>query len=121
MFFLQALKRVMEIEGMELEIIINPKTTDDGQAVIQVNCSTWRPFQEDSTIPKEVQEDPEDHRVGSFDSHRRCVLWSQRHFARHGHRYELQIILFHYHLVLTNSRSGGKRGSKNRHPGRMQP
>ena len=31
-----ALKRVMETEGMELEIIINPKTTDDGQAVIQV-------------------------------------------------------------------------------------
>ena len=26
----------METEGMELEIIINPKTTDDGQAVIQV-------------------------------------------------------------------------------------
>ena len=33
---LPALKRVMENEGMELEIIINPKTTDDGQAVIQV-------------------------------------------------------------------------------------
>jgi hypothetical protein len=26
----------METDGMELEIIINPKTTDDGQAVIQV-------------------------------------------------------------------------------------
>ena len=26
----------METGGMELEIIINPKTTDDGQAVIQV-------------------------------------------------------------------------------------
>ena len=31
-----ALKRVMETEGMELEIIINPKATDDGQQVIQV-------------------------------------------------------------------------------------
>jgi hypothetical protein len=27
----------MEDEGMELEIIVNPKTTDDGQQVIQVN------------------------------------------------------------------------------------
>jgi UTP--glucose-1-phosphate uridylyltransferase len=27
----------METEGMELEIIINPKNTDDGQAVIQVS------------------------------------------------------------------------------------
>ena len=33
---LKALKRVMETEGMELEIIINPKMNDDGQAVIQV-------------------------------------------------------------------------------------
>jgi UDP-N-acetylglucosamine pyrophosphorylase len=33
---LKALKRVIETEGMDLEIIINPKTTDDGQAVIQV-------------------------------------------------------------------------------------
>lgn len=31
-----ALKRIMEGEGMELEIIVNPKTTDDGQAVLQV-------------------------------------------------------------------------------------
>ena len=31
-----ALKRVMDNEGMDLDIIINPKTTDDGQAVIQV-------------------------------------------------------------------------------------
>ena len=31
-----ALKRVMENEGMDLEIIVNPKVTDDGQAVIQV-------------------------------------------------------------------------------------
>lgn len=27
----------MEGEGMELEIIVNPKTTDDGQAVLQVS------------------------------------------------------------------------------------
>jgi hypothetical protein len=33
---LLALKRVMENEGMELEIIINPKTNEDGQAIIQV-------------------------------------------------------------------------------------
>ena len=26
----------METEGMELEIIVNPKNTDDGQSVIQV-------------------------------------------------------------------------------------
>ena len=26
----------MDNEGMDLDIIINPKTTDDGQAVIQV-------------------------------------------------------------------------------------
>jgi UTP--glucose-1-phosphate uridylyltransferase len=26
----------METEGMELEIIINPKVTDDGQSVVQV-------------------------------------------------------------------------------------
>lgn len=31
-----ALKRIMENEGMDLEIIVNPKTTDDGQSVIQV-------------------------------------------------------------------------------------
>jgi hypothetical protein len=31
-----ALKGIMETEGMELEIIINPKVTDDGQAVVQV-------------------------------------------------------------------------------------
>ncbi len=40
---LKALKRVMEIEGMELEIIINPKTTDDGQAVVQVRRSEIPP------------------------------------------------------------------------------
>jgi hypothetical protein len=28
----------MENEGMELDIIINPKVTDDGQSVIQVRC-----------------------------------------------------------------------------------
>ena len=31
-----ALKRIMVSEGMELEIIINPKINDDGQAVVQV-------------------------------------------------------------------------------------
>ena len=31
-----ALKRIMEGGEMELDIIVNPKTTDDGQAVIQV-------------------------------------------------------------------------------------
>lgn len=31
-----ALKRIMEIEGMELEIIINPKVNDDGHEVVQV-------------------------------------------------------------------------------------
>ncbi|KAI5123641.1 hypothetical protein M0805_001674 [Coniferiporia weirii] len=36
---LKALKRVMEEEGMELEIIINPKTTDDGQPVIQLETA----------------------------------------------------------------------------------
>ncbi|TDL14698.1 UTP-glucose-1-phosphate uridylyltransferase [Rickenella mellea] len=36
---LPALKRVMENEGMELEIIINPKTTDDGQSVIQLETA----------------------------------------------------------------------------------
>ena len=29
----------METEGMELEIIINPKTTDDGHAIVQVCVS----------------------------------------------------------------------------------
>ncbi|KIJ67636.1 hypothetical protein HYDPIDRAFT_108508 [Hydnomerulius pinastri MD-312] len=36
---LKALKRTMETEGMELEIIINPKTTDDGFAVIQLETA----------------------------------------------------------------------------------
>lgn len=36
---LKALKRVMETEGMELEIITNPKTTEDGQAVIQLETA----------------------------------------------------------------------------------
>jgi hypothetical protein len=31
-----ALKRVLETEELELEIIINPKTTDDGFPIIQV-------------------------------------------------------------------------------------
>jgi UTP--glucose-1-phosphate uridylyltransferase len=29
----------MENEGMELEIIVNPKVNDDGQAVIQASLS----------------------------------------------------------------------------------
>jgi len=36
---LKALKRVMEQEGMDLEIIINPKDTDDGKAVIQLETA----------------------------------------------------------------------------------
>ncbi|THH19941.1 hypothetical protein EW146_g1313 [Bondarzewia mesenterica] len=36
---LKALKRIMDNEGMELEIIINPKQTDDGQAVIQLETA----------------------------------------------------------------------------------
>ncbi|KAI9463620.1 UDPGP-domain-containing protein [Lactarius psammicola] len=36
---LRALKRVMETEAMDLEIIINPKQTDDGQAVIQLETA----------------------------------------------------------------------------------
>lgn len=36
---LRALKRIMENEGMELDIIINPKTTDDGQAVVQLETA----------------------------------------------------------------------------------
>ena len=36
---LRALKRVMETEGMELEIIINPKVNDDGQAVVQLETA----------------------------------------------------------------------------------
>ncbi|KAI0373394.1 UTP-glucose-1-phosphate uridylyltransferase [Pilatotrama ljubarskyi] len=36
---LRALKRVMENEGMELDIIVNPKTTDDGQAVLQLETA----------------------------------------------------------------------------------
>jgi len=36
---LKALKRVMEDEGMELEIIVNPKQTDGGQAVIQLETA----------------------------------------------------------------------------------
>ncbi|GJJ06601.1 hypothetical protein Clacol_000794 [Clathrus columnatus] len=34
-----ALKHVMETEGMDLDIIINPKNTDDGQAVIQLETA----------------------------------------------------------------------------------
>jgi UTP--glucose-1-phosphate uridylyltransferase len=36
---LKALKRIMEDEGLELEIIVNPKQTDDGQAVIQLETA----------------------------------------------------------------------------------
>nr|AJV26451.1 UDP-glucose pyrophosphorylase [Vanderbylia robiniophila] len=36
---LQALRRIMENEGMELDIIVNPKTTEEGQAVIQLETA----------------------------------------------------------------------------------
>lgn len=36
---LKALKRVMDNEGLELEIIINPKTNDDGHAVVQLETA----------------------------------------------------------------------------------
>ena len=36
---LKALKRIMETEQMELEIIINPKVNEDGQAVIQLETA----------------------------------------------------------------------------------
>ncbi|KAJ3763981.1 UTP-glucose-1-phosphate uridylyltransferase [Lentinula raphanica] len=36
---LKALKHIMEHEGMELDIIINPKMTDDGQGVIQLETA----------------------------------------------------------------------------------
>src|SRR5271154_1127379 len=32
----KALKQIMENEGMELDVIVNPKTSDDGLEVIQV-------------------------------------------------------------------------------------
>lgn len=38
--FCTALKRVMDREGMELEIIINPKVTEDGTSVIQVRVDS---------------------------------------------------------------------------------
>jgi len=31
----------METEAMDLDIIVNPKMTDDGQAVIQVDCNLF--------------------------------------------------------------------------------
>ncbi|TFY83007.1 hypothetical protein EWM64_g1008 [Hericium alpestre] len=37
---LKALKRIMDNEAMELEIIVNPKQTDDGQAVIQLETAS---------------------------------------------------------------------------------
>ncbi|KAJ8488613.1 hypothetical protein ONZ51_g3418 [Trametes cubensis] len=36
---LKALKRIMENEGMELEIIVNPKVTEDGVSVIQLETA----------------------------------------------------------------------------------
>ncbi|KZP34176.1 UTP-glucose-1-phosphate uridylyltransferase [Athelia psychrophila] len=36
---LKALKKIMEAEAMELEIIINPKNNEDGQAVIQLETA----------------------------------------------------------------------------------
>ncbi|KAF8345956.1 UTP-glucose-1-phosphate uridylyltransferase [Amanita rubescens] len=37
---LKALKRIFELDGgMELDIIVNPKTTDDGQAVVQLETA----------------------------------------------------------------------------------
>ncbi|KAL7281344.1 hypothetical protein ACG7TL_004653 [Trametes sanguinea] len=36
---LKALKRIMENEGMELEIIVNPKVTEDGTSVIQLETA----------------------------------------------------------------------------------
>ncbi|PCH43926.1 UTP-glucose-1-phosphate uridylyltransferase [Wolfiporia cocos MD-104 SS10] len=36
---LKALRQIMEKSEMELEIIVNPKTTDDGQAVIQLETA----------------------------------------------------------------------------------
>lgn len=36
---LKALKRIMEGGEMELDIIVNPKTTDDGQAVLQLETA----------------------------------------------------------------------------------
>ncbi|KAI0688028.1 UTP-glucose-1-phosphate uridylyltransferase [Cytidiella melzeri] len=36
---LKALKRIMEAGEMELDIIVNPKTTDDGQAVLQLETA----------------------------------------------------------------------------------
>lgn len=37
--YLQALKRIMSSEGLELDIIINPKVADDGTAVIQLETA----------------------------------------------------------------------------------
>ena len=34
-----ALKRVMDNNGMELDLIINPKVTEEGHAVIQVHLA----------------------------------------------------------------------------------
>ncbi|KAL1748725.1 UTP--glucose-1-phosphate uridylyltransferase family [Schizophyllum fasciatum] len=37
---LKALKRIMSNEGMELDIIVNPKVADDGQAVLQLETAS---------------------------------------------------------------------------------
>ena len=37
---LKALKRIMSTEGMELDIIVNPKVADDGQAVLQLETAS---------------------------------------------------------------------------------
>lgn len=39
---LKAVKRVMEGDGMDLEIIVNNKTTDQGEAVIQLETAVSR-------------------------------------------------------------------------------
>jgi hypothetical protein len=36
MSYFLALKRIMNGGGMDLDIIVNPKMTDNGQAVVQV-------------------------------------------------------------------------------------
>jgi hypothetical protein len=42
---LKALKRVIENEGMDLDIIVNPKSLDDGTAVIQVRIDRFPQMQ----------------------------------------------------------------------------
>lgn len=40
-YSITALKRVMDSDGMDLEIIINPKVTNDGESVIQVSFASY--------------------------------------------------------------------------------